>query len=62
MKRLEAVERDLQRELNRQEKAQAGQAQAAVLASLTRVITALEQERDQLRCALDEHFQQHSPL
>jgi transposase len=62
LKRLEAVERDLQRELNRQEKAQAGQAPAAVLASLTRVITALEQERDQLRCALDEHFQQHSPL
>ncbi|HYP69232.1 MAG TPA: hypothetical protein VEP67_13400, partial [Thiobacillaceae bacterium] len=42
LKRLEAVEQNLKRKLNRQEHAEAGQVPAAVHASLTRVITALE--------------------
>jgi transposase len=62
LKRLAAVEQDLQREQNRQEKVLAGSPAAPVAASLTRTIQFLEEERDRLRQAINEHIQQDPQL
>jgi transposase len=60
--RLTAVEKDLQREHNRQEKAQISAASEQVLASIEVVITALEQEQRRLTRLIDDHIDRHPDL
>ena len=60
--RLTAVEEDLQRENNRQEKARATQTPDLVLESLERTIQALTAERKRLRQAIKDHYDQHPDL
>lgn len=60
--RLAAVEEDLQRERNRQEKAQATATPALVLASLARAIESLVAERKHLEQAIRDHYDQHPGL
>lgn len=60
--RLTAVEKDLQREKNRQEKAQVAAASEQVLASIELVVTTLEQERQRLSRLIDDHIDQHPDL
>ncbi len=60
--RLTAVEKDLQRERNREEKAQIGAAGDQVLASIEVVINALEHEQQRLTRLIDDHIDQHPDL
>lgn len=60
--RLDAVEQDLQREDNRLEKAQATTTPQAVRDSLDRSITSLRAERERLRKAIDDHYDNHPDL
>jgi transposase len=63
LKRLAAVETDLQRERNRLEKARLSQPSAAsVIASLARGIAFLEAEQQRLRQAIDNHIDRHPQL
>jgi transposase len=63
LKRLAAVETDLQRERNRLEKARLSQPHAAsVIASLARGIAFLEAEQQRLRQSIDDHIDRHPPL
>lgn len=60
--RLAAVEQDLSRERNRQEKAQASAAPAPIRDSLQRSLRALRAERDRLKQAIEDHYDQHPGL
>jgi transposase len=60
--RLTAVEKDLQRERNRQEKAQISAASAQVVHSITVVIAALEAEQRRLKALIDDHIDRHPDL
>lgn len=62
MGRLDAVEQDLQRERNRQEKAQVSQAAEPVLSSLSRSIEFLEHQRKQLQRQINDHIDGHPQL
>lgn len=62
LKRLEALEGNLQREQNRLEKAQVGHACAEVLDSLSRTIGFLEAEKQRLIRSIDEHIDRHPHL
>lgn len=62
LNRLEAVEADLRRELNRREKAEAGHAPAVILESLANSIAFLEGERLRLQQAIDGHIDRHPGL
>ncbi len=57
--RLDSLEKDLQRERNRQEKAGIGQAPQAVLGSLAQIIGTLDTERRQLEKLVEEHIDGH---
>lgn len=59
---LDSLEKDLQRERNRQEKAEISQAPKAVLGSLVLIIEALDAERQQLEKLIEEHINNHKPL
>ncbi len=60
--RLDSLEKDLQRERNRQEKAEISQAPQAVLGSLVQIIEALDAERQQLEKLIEEHINNHKQL
>lgn len=60
--RLQALEEDLQRELNRQQQAQVSGQPPAVCDSLARSIERLRTECAQLRQAIQDHFDQHPGL
>jgi transposase len=60
--RLEALETDLRRELNRQEKAQASATPDAVRTSLDTHLAVLKQEIDRLNRVIDEHIDRHPGL
>jgi transposase len=60
--RLDNLEKDLQRERNRQEKAAVGQAPQAVLGSLGQMIGTLDAERKQLEKLIEEHINRHQQL
>ena len=60
--RLEALETDRQRELNRQEKAQATDTSSRVLASIADMIRALEDEISKLKQDIDNHIGGHPRL
>ena len=62
LRRLEALEKDQQREKNRLEKAQISHASEEVLESLDRVIAFLDQERQALIKLIDEHIERHPAL
>jgi transposase len=62
LQRLEALEKDLQRERNRQEKATVSAASATVLASLARSIAFLEQEKKRLLSEIDGHIDRYPHL
>lgn len=62
LNRLEAVEADLRRELNRREKAEAGNAPALIRESLANSIAFLEKERLRLQQAIDGHIDRHPGL
>jgi transposase len=60
--RLTAVEKDLQRERNRQEKAEVSAAGEQVLTSIQVVIEALEKEQQRLSQLIDQHIDQNPQL
>lgn len=60
--RLDSIEKDLQRERNRQEKATVSQAPQAVLGSLAQIIGALDAERRQLEKLIEDHIDGHKQL
>lgn len=60
--RLEMINKDLQREKNRWEKAQASATPEAVRASLRRGIASLEAEQQRLRTAIKDHHDHHPGL
>lgn len=60
--RLDSIEKDLQRERNRQEKAVISDAPKAVLASLSQIIGTLDGERRQLGQLIEDHINKHKQL
>jgi transposase len=60
--RFDSIEKDLQRERNRQEKAAVSQAPQAVLGSLAQIIGTLDAERQQLEKLIEEHINHHKQL
>lgn len=62
LSRLEAVQKDLQRENNRQEKAQISAASEEVQHSIELVTQALEKEKRRLERLLDDHIERHPGL
>lgn len=60
--RLDSIEKDLQRERNRQEKAGISQAPQAVLGSLAQIIGTLDTERRQLEKLIEDHIDNHKQL
>ncbi|MFC4878269.1 IS110 family transposase [Microbulbifer halophilus] len=62
LSRLHALDTDIQRECNRQEKAEIQQASDQVLISITKVLQALEGERKRLEQEIDDHFDDHPGL
>lgn len=60
--RLEAISGDLQRELNRLEKAQAGGSSELVLQSLQNMIGELKAEKARLEHEIDDHINRHPQL
>ena len=60
--RYEAVKQDIQRELNRLEKARIAQASDEVVTSIETVHRQLEAERIRLQSLIDEHIDQHPQL
>jgi transposase len=60
--RLEAVKQDIQRELNRLEKAQISQTSADVVCSIETVYQQLNEEKARLETLIDEHIDQHPGL
>jgi transposase len=60
--RLDSLEKDVQRERNRQEKAEISQAPQAVLSSLVQIIGTLDAERQQLEKLIEEHINNHKQL
>jgi len=60
--RYEAVKQDIQRELNRLEKAQISQTSEAVITSIETVHQQLDEEKTRLKRLLDEHIDQHPGL
>ncbi len=60
--RHEAIEKDLQRENNRLEKAEITQVSIEVISSINTVIKELTKEKDRIRKLIDEHIDQHPTL
>jgi len=60
--RLEGIEKDLQREKNRQEKAVCGETPQVVLDSITTMIEQFETEQQKLEKLIEEHIDKHKKL
>ncbi len=60
--RLAALETDINRELNRLEKAQIGRAPAQVLESLDSSLAFLNEQKDRLQKEIDDHLDRHPKL
>lgn len=60
--RLDGIEKDLQREKNRQEKALISKAPEEVISSLSQMIELLETEQQRLDRLIDEHINKHEKL
>lgn len=62
LSRIHALDTDIQREYNRQEKARVQKASAAIQQSVQTMIRALKHERNRLEQEVDEHFNNHPGL
>ena len=62
LSRLAALELDLQRELNRLEKAQISQASSVVIESITLMVQQIKTEKQRLEDTLDDHIDRHPDL
>lgn len=62
LSRLQALDTDIRREYNRQEKAEIQNASITVQESIRKVIKALEEERKRLEKQVDDHFDNHPDL
>ena len=62
LNRLQALDKDIQRECNRQEKAEIQRGAEAVLASIETVLQALRKERKRLENEIDDHIDRHPGL
>ncbi|ROT99277.1 IS110 family transposase [Marinobacter sp. R17] len=62
LSRLDALDTDIQREYNRQEKAQIQDASKAVQDSIRKMIQTLEEERHRVERQVDDHFDDHPGL
>lgn len=62
LSRLEALEQDVQREVNRREILLAGHVSETVKASLDKILDELEKERHRLEQAIDDHINRHPEL
>ncbi len=62
IRRKQAIETDLQRELNRLEKQETGRGNDKTIASIKRMIAHLKQELEQLDMDIEQHIQSHSNL
>lgn len=60
--RLSALEKDLQREVNRREKAEISQSSVAVLNSIVVMIDQLQQEVERVKRQIDDHIDRHPGL
>lgn len=60
--RLTAVESDIRRELNRQEKSQVGQAPVEVMTSLDKSLAFLDEQKAQLKKEIEGHLSRHPKL
>lgn len=60
--RYEAMEKDLQREMNRLEKAEIAQVTVEVIRSINTVINELTKEKNRIRDMIDDHIDQHPSL
>jgi len=60
--RHEAIEKDIQREINRLEKAQITQVSIEVIGSMQTVIAQLSAEKERIRKLIDDHIDQHPQL
>jgi transposase len=60
--RFDGIEKDLQREKNRQEKAQISLAPEEVIHSLTLMIAQLETEQQRLEKLIEDHLNKHDKL
>lgn len=60
--RLEAIEKDIQRELNRLEKAQISASSAEVIASIESMLVQLKQEKQRLENLIKQHIDQNPNL
>lgn len=62
LSRLDALEKDIQREENRLEKAEVSQASTRVIESIRLMLDALNDERTRLKQEIDDHIDRHPPL
>ena len=62
LSRLDAVEKDLRRERNREEKALVSASSEAVLQSIRTIVEQLKQEVERLRETIDDHINRHPEL
>lgn len=60
--RIHAIEKDIQREKNRLEKAEIGQVSGEILTSIQTVLGQLEKEKQRLEHLIDQHIDQHPGL
>jgi len=60
--RYDAIEKDIQREKNRLEKASVSQVSNEVIDSITTVLTELKKEQARLKKLIDDHIEQHPQL
>lgn len=60
--RIHAIEKDIQREKNRLEKAEIGQVSGAILTSIQTVLGQLGKEKARLEALIDQHIDQHPRL
>lgn len=60
--RINAVEKDIQREKNRQEKAEIAQVSGEILTSIQTVLGQLEKEKARLEALINRHIDQHPKL
>ncbi len=62
LSRLQALDKDIQRECNRREKAEIQRGAEPVLASIDKVLKALREERQRLQDEIDDHIDRHPGL
>lgn len=62
LSRLDALKEDIQREVNRREKAEVSRNHEEVIASIDTILSALRKEAERLKDDIDRHIDQHPRL